>query len=234
MPSERSRYLHLHAIRARVAPKPLTRDELRGRLDAMPHARLVDVVMDLLDADHELLVRARRVVVAQDNVTDAAMELRAEIDRTLAVHYVPWDAVDAFVMELDAVVGEIRALARTDAKAALDVALYFLDALPRVFDSIHGEDELGVFAEDFAQVILSMAINTDTPFETIAEKLLRAAADDGYGYFGQLPEVVRRACTTPEMEQAVLRAAEHVVRGSDGTGSHVVEALVRVMRAAGT
>ncbi|MEI8254126.1 MAG: DUF6880 family protein [Deltaproteobacteria bacterium] len=229
MPSERMRYLAF--IPTTPEPPRMTRDELRARLDAMSQERLVGLVMDLTDAEHDLLVRVRRMVLAQTDATSGVVHLRAAIDRTLRVRTVEWDEVSGFVNELDVVVGEIQALARTDPKAGLDVALYFLEALPRVFEAVHGENELGMFAEDFARVLLSLAAKAKMPFEAIAETVLRAVAADGYGYFNELPEVVRGACTTPEMERAVMKVAEVVVAGEpDRGGRWAVEGLVEAMR----
>lgn len=229
MPSERMRYLKFIPT-APEPPRP-TRDELRAQLDAMPHARLVDLVLDLTDADHELLLRVRRIVLAQTDAVAAVTLLRAEIDRTLCVDYIEWNAVRMFVNELEFVQGEIHALGRTDANAALDLGFYFLDALPRVFDAVHGECELQMFSEDFARTtILSMAAATETPFEMAAERLLRAVAADGYGHFNDITDVVRGACTTPAMERALLRVAEEVARQPDGGGRWVVENLVGALR----
>lgn len=228
MPSERMRYAAF--IPTTPEPPRMTRDELHARLDAMPHERLVGLVMDLTDAEYGLLVRVRRMVLAQTDAASGVVHLRAVIDRTLRVRSVEWDQVGAFVSELDIIVGEIHALGRTDAKAALDVALYLLEALPRVFKAVHGENELGMFAEEFARVLLSLAAAAGMPFEIIAEKVLRAVAADRYGNFNDLPEVVRRACTTPALEKAVLRAAEVVAAEPDRGGRWAVVGLVEAMR----
>lgn len=170
-----------------VTRQPMRLEALRALLSSWSTDRLVNLVMDLVASDWELHRRIDRLVVGAADPEEAARSLEVAMHHALAVHSVEWDQVDAFVSKLDCIVGDIAAFGRDEPRRAIQLLLAFVAALPRVFEAVHGEDELSSVCEDLATKAVSLATRVDAPMSDTVEPLLRAFLDDGYGYFDRVP-----------------------------------------------
>jgi len=116
--------------------------------------------------------------------------LRRAIEQHLTVKFIEWNEVDAYVTGLEAILGGIRVLARQKPTAAHQLALHFLRRIPTIFESVHDETELADFCDELSEAAIELGLKAKIPALRTVEVLLRLYAEDDYGRFGQVPDLL--------------------------------------------
>ena len=160
--------------------------------------------------------RTKRHKSPRSAPTDAIARFKAEVDRVLGIDFVEWNQVDAYIARREGVLDDILALGAKAPSEALDAVLYFIEAIPSIFDSVHDETELAMFCEELCKAALSMRSKAGSPFARVATALLDAFRRDGHGRFEQIPEQLAANCT--DGDRAWLR--DEAARQGEGADQY--------------
>ncbi len=155
-------------------------------LETLGAGRLAALVMDLVQGNAALQRRARMELSAAQGPKDITADLRkrfAALRR--ATSYVDWRKQKAFVKDLTSLLAMIETgVAPQDADEAFDLAWSFLQLAP----SIHARTDdsngaIGDVMRDAMGLIAGLAPRISAKPTVLAERILDAVAEAGYGEF---------------------------------------------------
>ncbi|MDP2085048.1 MAG: hypothetical protein Q8K20_07630 [Gemmobacter sp.] len=155
-------------------------------LETLGAGRLAALVMDLVQGNAALQRRARMELSAAQGPKDIAADLRkrfASLRRSTS--YVDWRKQKAFVKDLASLLAMIQTgVAPQDADEAFDLAWSFLQLAP----SIHARTDdsngaIGDVMREAMGVIAALAPRISANPTVLAERILDAVAEAGYGEF---------------------------------------------------
>lgn len=155
-------------------------------LETLGAARLAVLVMDLVQGNAALQRRARMELSAAQGPKDIAADLRKRfVSLRRSTSYVDWRKQKAFVKDLANLLAMIETgVATQDADEAFDLAWSFLQLAP----SIHARTDdsngaIGDILRDAVRLIATLASRINISSNVLAERILDAVAEAGYGEF---------------------------------------------------
>lgn len=198
-------------------------DDLRRHVRAWPQEKLAELVLECIGRDADLLARIEREIVTERGAGPAAACLRADVDRVLDIDFIEERQVAAYCARLDSVLASIVSLGKTNPSAALPVTWHFIETIPSILDSVHCEDELGIFCDDLTKATLSLAAKVQPLFRESLTRLLAAYMRDDYCVFDDVPRFLATTRLSGEERDWLLgvviahrsSAEDHQTRGLD-------------------
>lgn len=157
-------------------------------------------------------------------------DARGDIDLVLSVRSVKWDQVFGYIACLEDLKEDILERAEGTPAVALRDLLYFVEALPRVFDCIDCEEQLAAFCRDLAKSIMTLARTTAVPVSEVAEKLLTAYVRDQHCQFGDIPSVLEANRYTEGDRQRILSLIARLSVGADSYEATALDRLAKGLR----
>ena len=155
-------------------------------LETLGAERLAALVMDLVQGNAALQRRARMELSAAQGPKDIAADLRkrfATLRRSTS--YVDWRRQKAFVKDLTSLLAMIQTgVASQDANEAFDLSWAFLQLAPSIrtrTDDSNGA--IGDVMRDAMSLIATLAPRISASPTVLAERILDAVAEAGYGEF---------------------------------------------------
>lgn len=144
----------------------------------------------------------------------AAAKIRAAIHNVLCVDFVEWNEVNAYVNELDEVLGQILSLGKSRPAAALDLIWHFIKTIPDVFNSVHDECELEMFCSELARAAWSLRKKAGRSIQDSAARLLEAYAADAHDTcrFEAVLEILGQARLNRGERRAIAESAQRVAQ----------------------
>ncbi len=209
------------------------RAELRARLASWPREQLLDFAVERFLAEPALLPVLDLPVGRSGAEATLSRQLRRAIDAALRVRFVDWREVPSYIGRLERLLGDIRAFAEGYPAEGVSVLRYFVKAIPRVFDNIADEGELGFFCMGLVQVTLGLASKVAGAARGVAEELLAAYVADEYGRFAEVPELLLEAELSVDVRREVAAVAEALaiqVTRRDGHKSRELGSLAARLR----
>ena len=158
----------------------------KANLEKLGAPKLAELVMDLVQGSAALQRRARLELSAAQGPKDVAADLRkrfAPLRRSRS--YVDWRKQRALVKDLDSLVAQIETvIAPQDATEAFELLWSFLQLAPSIHERT--DDSNGSVGDVFRHAVLligQVAPRITINPQTLAERILDAVADAGYGEF---------------------------------------------------
>ena len=188
---------------AKRAVKPLTDKALEQYLRQWSKEQLLDLLLEHLADDPELRRRVVLRITAEGDPAAGLGRLRDAIDEVLDIGFVEWKQLAAYMSRLGAVQDAVLLLGKTAPAAGLEAALYFVERIPSVFNSVHDECELEYFCAQLAEAVLDLTAKAGAPLLHGAQKLLDAFQKDDTCRFGEVPELLRKQALS-DGERAAL------------------------------
>ncbi|MDP2079610.1 MAG: hypothetical protein U0934_20875 [Pseudotabrizicola sp.] len=155
-------------------------------LETLGAERLAGLVMDLVRGNAALQRRARMELSAAQGPKDIAADLRKRfVSLRRSTSYVDWRKQKVFVKDLASLLAMIETgVAPQDADEAFDLAWSFLQLAP----SIHARTDdsngaIGDILRDAMRLIATLASRINVSRNVLAERILDAVAEAGYGEF---------------------------------------------------
>lgn len=181
----------------------------KANLETLGPETLAALVMELVQGNAALQRRARMELSAAQGPKDVAADLRkrfASLRRSTS--YVDWRKQRALVEDLDSLLALIETcIAPHDAQEAFDLLWSFLQLASSVHDRT--DDSNGVMGDVFrhgVEMIADLSSRVTLNPQTLAEKILDAVTDAGYGEFdGIIPATA--AALGPEGLEHLKRIA---------------------------
>ena len=169
----------------------------KANLEKLGAPKLAELVMDLVKGSAALQRRARMELSAAQGHKDVAADLRkrfASLRRSRS--YVDWRKQRALVKDLDSLLAQIETvIAPQDATEAFELLWSFLQLAPSIHERT--DDSNGSVGEVFRHAVVligQVAPRITINQQTLAERILDAVADAGYGEFDGI---------IPAMEEAL-------------------------------
>jgi len=158
----------------------------KANLEKLGADKLAALVMDLVQGSAALQRRARMELSAAQGPKDVAADLRkrfASLRRSTS--YVDWRKQRALVKDLDSLLALIEtSILPLDANAAFELLWSFLQLAPSIHERT--DDSNGAVGDVFRQameLIAEASPHVTMDANTLAERILDAVADAGYGEF---------------------------------------------------
>lgn len=166
----------------------------KANLEKLGPEKLAALVMDLVQGNAALQRRARLELSAAQGHKDVAADLRKRfVSLRRSTSYVDWRKQRALVKDLDSLLVQIEtSIMPQDAKEAFELLWSFLQLAPSIHERT--DDSNGAVGDVFRHAVeligqLSPRITINP--KTLAERILDAVADAGYGEFdGIIPATV--------------------------------------------
>jgi hypothetical protein len=120
--------------------------------------------------------------------------IRAEIDQLLTIKFINEDQVYRYSAKLDVMLERINDYARVFPEEALDLVLFFVKEIPRVFENVHDEWELAAFCCELAESAFTLTkVSGRPPQHTVAALVEAYLADaDETCHFDDVPEILTK------------------------------------------
>ena len=158
----------------------------KANLETLGPETLAALVMELVQGNAALQRRARMELSAAQGPKDVAADLRkrfASLRRSTS--YVDWRKQRVLVKDLDSLLALIESsIAPHDAQEAFDLLWSFLQLAPAIHERT--DDSNGAVGDVFrhaVELIAEISPRVTLNPQTLAEKILDAVADAGYGEF---------------------------------------------------
>jgi hypothetical protein len=202
---------------------------LRRRVQSLSKKDLVDLVYDGAARRPEILSRVEHRIAARTSPAKAVAKITAAIDQVLDVRFVKWNEVREYIRRLDDVLSDIVFLGKEHPAEAIPAALYYVEAIPRVFDSIDCEDELGAFCTELAELVISLHPRAGlSPGDTMG-RLLDAFEKDRHCQFSEIPELLGKA-RLPKRDRDWLMDEARKRRGRmEAYHAGLVDAMIKAL-----
>jgi hypothetical protein len=207
--------------------KPLTDKALEQYLRQWSKEQLLDL---LLEDDTELRRRVVLRITAEGDPAAALGRLRDAIDEVLDIGFVEWKQLAAYMGRLGAVQDAVLLLGETAPAAGLDAALYFVERIPSVFDSVHDECELEYFCAQLAEAVLDLTAKAGAPLLDDARKLLDAFQQDDTCRFGEVPELLGKQALSDGDRAALIEEVGSRMAKADPWQAEKLDGLRRKLR----
>lgn len=172
-------------------------------LERLGAERLAALVMDLVQGNAALQRRARMELSAAQGPKEVAADLRKRfVSLRRATSYVDWRKQKAFVRDLAGLVAMIETgVAPHDPDEAFDLLWSFLQLAP----SIHARTDdsngaVGDVMRGAMQVIAALAPRIAAKPATLADRVLEAVAEAGYGEFDGIIPALAEALGSEGLE----------------------------------
>lgn len=134
-------------------------------------------------------MRSRQISHGRSNWPTA---LRAEIDQLLTIKFIKEDQVYRYSEKLDVMLEKINNYGGVFPEEALDLVLFFVKEIPRVFNNVQDECELSMFCYDLAESAFALTKVSGRPLQhTVAALVDAYLADAGETCrFDDVPEIL--------------------------------------------
>ncbi len=174
--------LDLNAISSAMSKKTLN----KSNLETLGAETLAALVMDLVQGSAALQRRARLEISAAQGPNDIAADIRkrfATLRRSTT--FVGWRKQKALVKDLDGLLRMIETnIAPHNADDAFDLLWSFLQLASSVYERTDDSSgTLGVVFRDAIDAIAAISFRITVDSKTLAERILDAVTDAGYGEF---------------------------------------------------
>ena len=203
--------------------------ELHQQVRSWPQEKLAELLLSCLGRDTDLLARVQREIVMARSPGAAVSRLKADIDNVLNVKFVEWNRVDAYVTRLEHVLASVVSLGKTSAREALGSALYFVERIPSIFDSVHCEDELGLFCDELVRETLKLAARERPMLRDTIARLLDAYMKDGHGQFNNVPERIAATSMNAEDREWLVGEVMRLRTNESSAGSSCACAVRNIL-----
>ncbi|QDA36266.1 hypothetical protein E4191_19325 (plasmid) [Paracoccus liaowanqingii] len=175
----------------------------KENLQKLGSETLAGLVMDLVQGSATLQRRARMELSAAQGPKDVAADIRkrfASLRRSTS--YIDWRQQRALVKDLDGLLGAIESnIAAVDASEAFELLWSFLQLAPSIYERTDDSNGAvgGVMAEA-VDLIAAIAPRLSPDPETLAERILEAVAEAGYGEFDGIIPATAEALGTDGLD----------------------------------
>lgn len=158
----------------------------KANLEKLGPEKLAALVMDLVQGSAALQRRARMELSAAQGPKDVAADLRKRFaSARRSRSYVDWRKQRALVKDLDSLVAQFETvIAPQDATEAFELLWSFLQLAPSIHERT--DDSNGSVGDVFRHAVVligQVAPRITINSQTLAERILDAVADAGYGEF---------------------------------------------------
>ena len=158
----------------------------KENLQKLSPETLAGLVMDLVQGSAALQRRARMELSAAQGPKDVAADIRkrfASLRRSTS--YIDWRQQRALVKDLDGLLRAIESnIAATDASEAFELLWSFLQLAPSIYERTDDSNgAVGRVMADAVDLIAAITPRLSPDPETLAERILEAVAEAGYGEF---------------------------------------------------
>ncbi|MBO9539727.1 hypothetical protein J7643_03945 [bacterium] len=167
--------------------------EIRRDVAAWSREQLEQFAIVQILSSTVLRDRLRRKLAVTRSPAAALEQLIADVDRVLDVDFIERREVRSFIDDLDELLAAIETMAEVAPEQAVDAALHFLEAIPRVFERVYDECELATFCSELATLAVKLAARSSRGIWTTGQKLVKAYLTDDYGRFDEVPEIMAKA-----------------------------------------
>lgn len=175
----------------------------KTNLEKLGAEKLAELVMDLVQGSAALQRRARMELSAAQGPKDVAADIRkrfASLRRSTG--YLDWRQQKALVKDLDGLLSAIEnTVAPDDAGEAFELLWSFLQLAPSIHERTDDSNgAIGSVMDDAVELISRVAPRITSDRATLAERILEAVADAGYGEFDGIIPATAEALGTEGLE----------------------------------
>ncbi|MBM3606177.1 MAG: hypothetical protein FJX25_16065 [Alphaproteobacteria bacterium] len=175
----------------------------KANLEKLGAEKLAELVMDLVQGSAALQRRARMELSAAQGSKDVAADIRkrfASLRR--ATSYLDWRQQKALVKDLEGLLSAIEhKVAPDDAGEALELLWSLLKLAPSIHERTDDSNgAIGSVMADAVDLIAKVAPRISPDRETLAERILEAVAEAGYGEFDGIIPATAEALGTEGLD----------------------------------
>nr|WP_111298337.1 DUF6880 family protein [Paracoccus saliphilus] len=175
----------------------------KANLEKLGAEKLAELVMDLVQGSAALQRRARMELSAAQGPKDVAADIRkrfASLRR--ATSYLDWRQQRALVKDLEGLLSAIEhKVAPDDAGEAFELLWSLLKLAPSIHERTDDSNgAIGSVIADAVDLIAKVAPRISPDREALAERILEAVADAGYGEFDGIIPATAEALGTEGLE----------------------------------
>jgi hypothetical protein len=156
-----------------------------------------------------------RALIGSRHEVQARLRLQSAIDQALDIRSVARREVRGFIEQLDGVLAEVDALGEAHASEALQVAWYFVDQIPKVFNDVEDESEVGQFCTELIEMLIKLSRAAGAEMGQTARRIVDIYLDDSKEFckFGGAEAILVRAgldeaATKKVVDRLTARAKE--------------------------